>query len=311
MPSRLRNLINDGEISAYCLRCHERLEHRDFAAGRRVLGELKAQDFHNNPDFQYQLALYTLANCSFCRSCAMAFPQKIKDYRLELMKCLADESGAAKEATPVSESGETKTESQRRKDRRTCPPAELLELAKQIKQLERESDGFKKRISVLKQELQTERSQREQLQRKHDKLQHTHTQMLEVGTKKYNEMIAEGTTRIAELNQQNAELNQRDADLFAEGTTRIAELNKQNADLTAEANAKFAELMQKIAGLESQNSWIREQMQAQDTIDKRDIAKMVGTIKELNAGLTQCRGERYKIWLTPTSRHVVNTLEPM
>jgi chromosome segregation ATPase len=311
MPLRLRNLINAGEIGAYCLRCHERLEDRDCAAGRRVLGELKAQDSHKDPDYQYQLALYTLANCSFCRSCAMAFPQKIKDYRLELMKCLADESGAAKEATPVSESGETKTESQRRKDRRTCPPAELLELAKQIKQLERESDGFKKRISVLKQELQTERSQREQLQRKHDKLQHTHTQMLEVGTKKYNEMIAEGTTRIAELNQQNAELNQRDADLFAEGTTRIAELNKQNADLTAEANAKFAELMQKIAGLESQNSWIREQMQAQDTIDKRDIAKMVGTIKELNAGLTQCRGERYKIWLTPTSRHVVNTLEPM
>jgi chromosome segregation ATPase len=304
MPSRLRNLINDGEISAYCLRCHERLEHRDFAAGRRVLGELKAQDFHNNPDFQYQLALYTLANCSFCRSCAMAFPQKIKDYRLELMKCLADESGAAKEATPVSESGETKTETQKRKDRRTCPPAELLELAKQIKQLERESDGLKKRISVLKQELQTERSQREQLQRKHDKLQHTHTQMLEVGTKKYNEMIAEGTTRIAELNQRNA-------DMFAEGTTRIAELNKQNADLTAEANAKFTELMQKIAGLESQNSWIREQMRTQDTIDKKDIAKMVGTIKELNAGLVQCRGERYKIWLTPTSRHVVNTLEPM
>jgi hypothetical protein len=38
---------------------------------------------------------------------------------------------------------------------------------------------------------------------------------------------------------------------------------------------------------------------------------MTGTIKELNAGLTQCHGERYKIWLTPTSRFVVDTLEPM
>jgi hypothetical protein len=139
MPSRLRNLIDAGEISAYCLHCHERLEYRDFAAGRRVLGELKAQDVHNNPDYQYLLALWTLAKCSFCRSCVTAFSQKVKDYRLELEKCLADESGAANEVTgtPVSGSEETKTKTQKRKDRRTCPPAELVELAKQIKQLER------------------------------------------------------------------------------------------------------------------------------------------------------------------------------
>jgi hypothetical protein len=139
MPSRLRNLIDAGEISAYCLHCHERLEYRDFAAGRRVLGELKAQDVHNNPDYQYLLALWTLAKCSFCRSCVTAFPRKVKYYRLELEKCLADESGAANEVTgtPVSGSEETKTKTQKRKDRRTCPPAELVELAKQIKQLER------------------------------------------------------------------------------------------------------------------------------------------------------------------------------
>jgi DNA repair exonuclease SbcCD ATPase subunit len=179
-----------------------------------------------------------------------------------------------------------------------------VELAKQMKQLERESDGFKKRISMLKQELQTERSQREQLERKHQKLQHLHTEMIDVGTKQYAAAIAEGTTIIAELNQRNA-------DLLAEGTSRIAQLNKQNADLTAEANAKFAELMQKIAGLESQNLWIQEQMQIQQTMDKTDIAKMASTIKELNAGLSYCHGQRYKIWLTPTSRHVVDTLEPM
>jgi chromosome segregation ATPase len=311
MPSTLRQLIDAGGVSGDCLRCRAKLEDRDCTAGRRVLGDLKAQDVHKNPNYQYQIAVWALAKCSFCRSCAKNFLQEVKDYFQELRKCLAKEFGVANEATPVSGSGEIKTELQKRKDRRTCPPAELEELAKQMKQLERESDGFKKRISVLKQELQTERSQREKLQCKHQKLQHLHTEMIDIGTKQYAKAIAEGTTIIAELTQQNAKLTQRNADLFAEGTTRIADLNKQNTDLTAEANAKFVELMQKIAGLESQNLWIQEQMQNQQTMDKTDIAKMASTIKELNAGLRYCHGERYKIWLTPTSQIVVNTLEPM
>lgn len=93
---------------------------------------------------------------------------------------------------------------------------------------------------------------------------------------------------------------------------QMIELGEANyAAMIAQAEAKFAELMQKIAGLESQNLWIQEQMRNQQTIDHQDMAKMIGTIKELNAGLAQCHGEQYKIWLTPTSRHVVTTLEPM
>jgi chromosome segregation ATPase len=197
---------------------------------------------------------------------------------------------------------------------RTCTLNELEELAKQIKQMESDTDGFKKRISVVKQELQTERSEREQLQ-------HRHVKMIKFAETKYAEMIFEGTTEIAKLKHENAELlaegtrriaelNQQNKDLIAEGTTRIGELNKQNAALIVEANAKFAELMQKITELESRNLCLQEQMQTQHTIDHTDITKMAGTIKELNAGLHQCYGERYKIWLTPTSRYVVNTLEP-
>lgn len=100
------------------------------------------------------------------------------------------------------------------------------------------------------------------------------------------------------------------------------ELKHNNAQMIDFAEAKYAEmfqigetqfagLMQKIAGLESQNLWLQQQMQNQHTIDHLDIAKMVGTIKELNASLVQCYGERYRLWLTPTSQHVVNTLEPM
>jgi hypothetical protein len=89
MPSILRKLIDAGEVSGDCLRCRAKLEDRDCAAGRRVLGELKAQDIHRNPDYQYQVAVWTLANCSFCRSCAKNSSQEVKDYLQELKKCLA------------------------------------------------------------------------------------------------------------------------------------------------------------------------------------------------------------------------------
>jgi hypothetical protein len=89
MPSILRKLIDAGEVSGDCHRCRAKLEDRDCAAGRRVLGELKAQDIHRNPDYQYQVAVRTLANCSFCRSCAKNSSQEVKDYLQELKKCLA------------------------------------------------------------------------------------------------------------------------------------------------------------------------------------------------------------------------------
>lgn len=68
--------------------------------------------------------------------------------------------------------------------------------------------------------------------------------------------------------------------------------------------------MHKITGLEAQNLSLQQQLQSERTINHTDIAMMVGTIKELNAGLDQCFVD-YKRHLTPTSRHVIETIEPM
>lgn len=237
----------------------------------KILGSTEFQDIYADQDYKYEVDLWTLARCSFCNLCQKAYPEQIKDYHQKLMACLDKELQASDNSDYESEyesgygSGSVpdraKTEPQRRKERRSCHPIQLEKLAKQIKTLERHTDGFKKEITNLKQELQDERKQ-------HQELKHIYAQMMEFEEAKYAAVIAE-------------------------------------------AEAKFAELMQKIAGLESQNSWIQEQMRDQQTIDHRDMAKMIGTIKELNAGLAQCYGEQYKIWLTPTSRHVVTTLEPL
>ncbi|KAG9565470.1 hypothetical protein KCU71_g5296, partial [Aureobasidium melanogenum] len=275
MSPSLRNLIKTGKIGDSCLRrkdyCHQKISDRDYEVAGQILGSAEFQTIRGDGDYNYEVALWTLARCSFCNLCQKAYPKQVKDYHRKLMDCLdlakeleasADsdyESGY--ESGYVSGSDDTKTEPQRRKERRSCHPNKLEKLAKQIKTLERQTDGFKKEISDLKQELEDERKQ-------HQELKHKHAQMIEFGEAKYAAMIAQ-------------------------------------------AEAKFAELMQKIAGLESQNLWIQEKMQNQHMIDQHDMAKMIGTIKELNAGLAQCYGEQYKIWLTPTSRHVVTTLEPM
>ncbi|KAG9658543.1 hypothetical protein KCU95_g9013, partial [Aureobasidium melanogenum] len=263
MSPSLRNLIKTGKISGSCLRrkdhCHQKISDRDY------------ETIRGDKDYNYEVDLWTLARCSFCDLCQKAYPEQVKDYRQKLMNCLelAKELEASADSDYESgyESGygsgsaHTKTEPQKRKERRSCHPNELEKLAKQIKTLKRQTDGFKKEISDLKQELEDERKQRQELK-------HKHAQMIELGEANYAAMIAQ-------------------------------------------AEAKFAELMQKIAGLESQNLWIQEMMQNQHMSDQHDMAKMIGTIKELNAGLAQCYGEQYKIWLTPTSRHVVTTLEPM
>lgn len=329
MPSLLRNLINAGEIGERCLRCHK-LEEREYLVASKILIMLQFQQTRDYKDYEYRVDLWTLANCSFCRSCTTKSPKKVNTYYLELEKCITDELGTAEEpdagpgSTPSSTTGSTSSstpgstptftsgsetgcvrsrkESQRHKERRTCTAKELEDLAQKIKQMRRDTDGFKKDISVLKQKLQTEHHRRELLQDKHKQLQRQHAQMVDMAATKYAEMIAEGTTTIPRLEHEKAELvtertkrvadlENRNADLIAEGTTIITGLEKRNADLIAEGTSKIAELMQKITELELQNSWLQQQLQNKQTIDHTDIAKMVGTIKELNAGLTQCYGE--------------------
>lgn len=353
MSPLLGDLINIGDISDKCLRCDQQLENGDCLVACQLLITLPYQQIDGHKGHDYQANLWKLAEYSFCRSCATKFPEKVKSYYLELADCPLDDLDPAKEAgaghdtisgsthgsspsctpshTPSSttdfEAGsagseKSRRESRKRKERRTCGPTELKELAQQIKQMERDTNGFKKRISVLKQELQTERNQRELLQHRHKQLQRQHDQMVDIAATKYAEMIADRTARIAKLELREAELiadgtariadlEHRNAYLIADGTSRIAALDKRNADLIVEGTARIAELMQKITELESRNTYLQQQLQDQHTIDHTDIAMMVGTIKELNAGLTQCYGEHYKMQLTATSRHVVETLEPM
>ncbi|KAG9961587.1 hypothetical protein KCU61_g5417, partial [Aureobasidium melanogenum] len=275
MSLSLRNLIRTGKISDSCFRqkdyCHQKISDRDYEIAGKILGSAEFQTIRGDRDSTYEVALWTLARCSFCNLCQKAYPEQVKGYHQKLMDRLnfANELEASADSDCESgyESGygsgldHTKTEPQRRKERRSCHPNALEKLAKQIKTLERQTDGFKKEISDLKQELEDERKQ-------HQELKHKQAQMIELGETNYAAMIAQ-------------------------------------------AEAKFAELTQKIAGLESQNLWIQEKMQNQHMIDQHDMARMIGTIKELDAGLAQCYGEQYKIRLTPTSRHVVTTLEPM
>lgn len=273
MSPTLKNLIKTGKISDRCLRrkdyCHQKISDRDYEVARKILESVEFKTIRGDQDYNYDVDLWTLAGCSFCNLCEKAYPEQVKDYHQKLMKCLAEEEEALSDSDYESgyESGygsgsdHTKTEPQRRKERRSCHPNELGKLAKQIKKLERQTDGFQRKISYLKQELEDERLQ-------HEQLKHQHAQMINFAEAKYAEMMQIG-------------------------------------------EAQFAGLMQKIAGLESQNSWLQEQMQNQHAIDQLDIAKMIGTIKELNAGLVQCYGECYRIRLTPTSQHVVNTLESM
>lgn len=221
---------------------------------------------HRDPDYNYEVDLWMLARYSFCNSCERAYPEQVESYHQKLMRCFAEEVEASADSeyeseSDSSESDRTETEPQRQNERRSCHPNELESLAKQIKQLERQTDGFQRKISDLKQELENERTQ-------HEQLKHQYAQMINFAEAKYAEMIQTG-------------------------------------------EAQFAGLMQKIAGLESRNSWLQEQMQNQHAINQLDIAKMIGTIKELNAGLVECYGEHYRVRLTPTSQHVVNTLEPM
>lgn len=167
-----------------------------------------------------------------------------------------------------------------------------------------------------------EQNQRKLLQHKHKELQRQHTQMVDIAATQYAELFADGIARISKLEHREAELiadgtariaelEHRNAYLIADGTARIADLEGRNAYLLADGTSRIAELMHKITGLEAQNLYLQQQLQSERTIDHRDIAMMVGTIKELNAGLSQCSGELYKLRLTSTSRHVVETLEPM
>jgi len=349
MSSLLKKLIKAGEISDKCLRCHQQLESRDYIKACEILTALEYQQIH---DLDYQDNVQKLAEHSFCRSCATKHPKKVKSYHLELANCPTDDPGAATEATaghgstpsasPVftpsstasstsdstsgSKSGsvrsqETRTESQKREARRTCYPKDLEELARKVRQMGRDTDDFKKRISMLKLEVQTERNQRELLRHKHKELQRQHTQMVGIAATQYAELIADGTARIAKLEHREAELiavgtariaelEHRNAYLIADGTARIADLEGRNAYLLADGTSRIAELMHKITGLEAQNLFLQQQLQSERTIDHTDIAMMTGTIKELNAGLNQCYVD-YKRHLTPTSRHVIETLEPM
>lgn len=183
MPSLFEKLIKAGEISDKCLRCHQQLKSCDLFAACEILTALEYQQIH---DLDYQDNLQKLAEHSFCHSCATKHPKKVKSYRLELANCPTDDFDAATvtaaghgstpspssgstpsstaSSTPGSTSGsksgsdksqETRTESQKRKARRTCAAKDLEELARKVKQMEHDTDGFKKRISVLKQELQT------------------------------------------------------------------------------------------------------------------------------------------------------------
>ncbi|KEQ76769.1 hypothetical protein M436DRAFT_60584 [Aureobasidium namibiae CBS 147.97] len=298
MSPLLEYLINAGEISDKCLHCHQQLESCELFAACEILTALAYQQIH---DLDYQAKLWKLAKYSFCR------------------QVLSSTSGSKSGSVG---SQETRTESQKRKARRTCAPRDLVELALKVKQMGRDTDDFQKRISVLKLELQTERNQRELLQHEHERLQCQHTQMVDIAATQYAELFADGTARIAKLEHREAELiadgtariaklEHRNAYLIADGTARIADLESRNAYLLADGTSRLAELMQKITGLEAQNSCLQQQLQSERAIDHTDIAMMVGTIKELNAGLSQCSGELYKMRLTPTSRHVVETLEPM
>lgn len=268
MSPTLKDLIRASKIGDKCHRrrdrCHQKISDRDYEVARKTLGSAKFQNIHGDKDYNYEVDLWTFARCSFCNLCQRAYPEQVKEYYQKLKNCLVEELEASTDSDYESEyesgSDHAKTESQRRKDRRSCHPNELEKLAKQMKTLERQTNVFKRGISDLKQALEDERKQ-------HQELKDIHAQMVEHAEAKYAEMIQIG-------------------------------------------EARFAELMQKIAGLESQNLLLQQQMQNQHTIDQHDMAKMIGTIKELNAGLTQCYGERYKIWLTPTSLQVVTTLEP-
>ncbi|CAD0091040.1 unnamed protein product [Aureobasidium mustum] len=274
MSPSLRSLIDSGRISNRCLRrndhCHQEISDRNLELARRILESVEFQAIDSNQDYQYEVDLWMLAGYSFCDSCQRVYPEQVESYHRMLIRCLAEEFRAPMDSVydsgSTSGSNRTKTEPQRLKERRSCHPNELESLAKQIKQLEHQTDGFKRRISDLKQELEDERKQ-------HQQLKFQHIQMVGYAEAKYAEMIQFGEAKHAEMMQ------------FGE--------------------ARFAELMQKIAGLETQNLLLQQQMQNQHTIDQQDMAKMIGTIKELNAELVQCYGQQYHIWLTPTSQHVV------
>ncbi|CAD0112524.1 unnamed protein product [Aureobasidium uvarum] len=317
MSPTLRDLITSGKIGGRCLRqidhCYQKIDDRDFEVARKILGSAVFQSIHGDQDHDYDVDLSTLARCSFCSSCQRTRLQQVKDYHQELIKCFNDELTAsaesrrdsgydsASERDPEHISAESQqTESQKRKERRTCHPNQLEEYAKKIKDMERETDGFQREITDLKQELENGRKHYQQLE-------HQHAQMVDYANTEYGKAIAEGNAKSAELEEERRQHEQ----LKHQHTQTIKHGEAKYAEMFNEAQAKFAELMQKITGLESRNLWIQEQMHNQHTIDQNDLMKMAATIKELNAGLMYCRGEQYKLWLTPTSQHVVNTLEPM
>ncbi|KAH0336199.1 hypothetical protein KCU81_g8639, partial [Aureobasidium melanogenum] len=273
MSPSLRSLIRTGKISDLCLRRKEYCHHKISDRDYEVAGKiLGSVEFQDIRDDQDYNYEVDLWTLARCSFCSPC--QKAYPKRIkDYHKKLRDH--LAKELEACSESD--------------CKSGYESGYGSGFDHIKTEPQRRKERRSCHPNQLEKLAKQIKSLERQTDG---------------FKREISDLKQELKDERNQHQDLKHQHAQMIEFGEAKYAAM-------IAEAETKFAELMRKIAGSESQNLWIQEQMRDQQTIDHQDMAKMIGTIKEMNAGLAQCYGEQYKVWLTPTSRHVVTTLEPM